>query len=171
VSVQNCSLTRSSFNAFCIELTHRHGRARRLGGCRGDRPGNGLSRAASSRLCLARRWMPSRLRSTNFRTAIVFQLPSPHIIEHKQAAACSGAAQKSATYQSLRSHSGSRDGIGRHNSTGSRGCPIKLHFRPTLNVRFRPRVPNTGASRQEGDSHANALNAAGRVFERCRAGE
>jgi hypothetical protein len=37
---------------------------------------------------------------------------------------------------------------------------------------FRRRVPNTGKSRQsKGESHANAFNAAGRVFERGRAGE
>lgn len=61
VSVQNCSLTRSSFNAFCIKLTDRHGRARRLGGCRGDRPSNGLSRAASKTADLLKRGVEETL--------------------------------------------------------------------------------------------------------------
>lgn len=55
-------------------------------------------------------------RSANFRTAIVFQLSIPTFrTKGKAATVCSGAAKKSATYQSLRSHSGSRDAVARDN--------------------------------------------------------
>jgi hypothetical protein len=113
-------------------------------------------------------------RSANFRTAIVFQLSMPT----SQAKASSGSlfrrCKKNGDVQSLRSHRASRDPIARHNSTGSRSVPLRIK-RPLLagvKATLRRRVPNTGKSRQsKGESHATAFDAAGRVFERSRAGE
>jgi hypothetical protein len=71
--------------------------------CRGDRPNSGslLCRVKSSLLSAS-----MGCRSEDFRTAIVFQLSIPTLSNKGKAAACSGAAKKPATYQSLRSQQG-----------------------------------------------------------------
>jgi hypothetical protein len=58
-----------------------------------------------------------------------FDFRYPHYELRPSSTACSRAAKKSVTYQSLRSHGGSRDAIATH-STGPRSVtlPINLHF-------------------------------------------
>jgi hypothetical protein len=67
------------------QLTDRHRRARRLGGCRGDRPSNGLSRATSSGLYERGDGCQAGCRSRDFRSAnVFFQFPTPHFIAAAQ---------------------------------------------------------------------------------------
>ena len=67
------------------QLTDRHRRARLLGGCRGDRPSNGLSRATSSGLYERGDGCQVGCRSRNFPSAnVFFQFPTPHFIAAAQ---------------------------------------------------------------------------------------
>jgi hypothetical protein len=109
-----------------------------------------------------------------------------NIIEQGQAAAgaCSGAAKKSATYQSFRSHSGSRDAIARHNSMGSRSVTLPIK-RPLLTgVKGPPfdgefKTPASPANRKAKvmqlpsllDESLNGVARANEICEESRAAE